>query len=244
MPWWHATVESRHELQNPTSADKILLLGERLGLGPGAQVLDVGAGRGGPAILLAREYGCRLTCVERAEEFAEAARRRVRAAGVDHLVEIVHADAGEVPLEPHRYDAALCLGASFVWGGLGQTLATLTPSVRAGGCIAVGEPYWRTWPLPGDLDPGPEYSGFVPLADTADRVESAGLNLVTLIASSEDDWDRYESLHWLTLDEWLREHPDDPDAQGFREDGARFRREYLSWGRRLLGWAIFVGRRP
>jgi hypothetical protein len=34
------------------------------------------------------------------------------------------------------------------------------------------------------------------LADTVARFETAGIDLVTLIASSRDDWDRFESLHW------------------------------------------------
>ena len=46
MPWWYAVVESRHELQNPTSPEKIRLLGRYLELGP--RVLDLAAGRGGP----------------------------------------------------------------------------------------------------------------------------------------------------------------------------------------------------
>ena len=41
MTWWHAVVEAEHELQNPTSADKIRLLGERLGLGSGSHVVDL-----------------------------------------------------------------------------------------------------------------------------------------------------------------------------------------------------------
>jgi hypothetical protein len=53
MAWWFGVIEARHELQNPTSPDKILLLGERLGLGPDSHVLDLAAGRGGPALLLA-----------------------------------------------------------------------------------------------------------------------------------------------------------------------------------------------
>jgi len=31
--WWHGVVEARHELQNPTSAEKILLPGQRTPLG-------------------------------------------------------------------------------------------------------------------------------------------------------------------------------------------------------------------
>jgi cyclopropane fatty-acyl-phospholipid synthase-like methyltransferase len=87
MPWFFAVVEAKHELQNPISPDKILLLGERLGLGPQSHVLDIASGRGGPALLLAGRFRCRITCVERAEEFHPAARQRVEEAGLDSLIE-------------------------------------------------------------------------------------------------------------------------------------------------------------
>jgi SAM-dependent methyltransferase len=242
MAWWFAVVESRHELQNPTSSDKIRLLGERLQLGPGTEVLDVASGRGGPAVLLAGAFGCHLTCVERAEEFVVVARERMERAGLEEQIDVVHADARDFRLEPDRYDATLCLGASFVWAGLAGTLAALTPAVRPGGFVVVGEPYWRIWPLPGGFEPQVG-EDFVTLPETVGRFEAAGLEPVSLIASSQDDWDRYESLHWLALEEWLDEHPDDPQAAEFRELGRRYRERYLRWERDLLGWAIFVGRR-
>ena len=63
-----------------------------------------------------------------------------------------------------------------------------------------------------------------------------------VIASSRDDWDRYESLHWRVAEEWLVEHPDDPHAAEMRAGYDDARRIYLEIYRPLLGWAIFVGR--
>jgi SAM-dependent methyltransferase len=238
MTWWHAVVEARHELQNPTSPAKIRLLGERLGLDSGSHVLDVASGNGGPALILAETFGCRLTCVERAPEFVATARERTAAAGLEDLIEIVQADAADYPLD--HYDAALCIGATFAYGGLVPTLERLRPAAPL---LAVGEPYWREWPLP--AAPGAERTAegeWLPLLETIERVESTGVRVVSLVASSEEDWDRYESLHWLTLDAWLAANPEHPQAEEFRARGAAQRARYLAWERAVMGWAIFVCR--
>ena len=41
MPWYYAVAERDHDIQNPTSRDKIRLLGELLRLGPDTNVLDI-----------------------------------------------------------------------------------------------------------------------------------------------------------------------------------------------------------
>lgn len=187
MTWWHAVAEARHELQNPTSAEKILRLGEALALGPESRVLDV------------------------------AARERIEAAGLGRLIEVVEADAATADYEPGADDAAPCLGASFVFGGLAETVAALAPAVRPAGFVAVGEPYSRS---------SEPYDEFVPLAETVACFEAAGPRLVTAIRSSDDDW-----------------APEHPQAEEFRELDRRRRDEYLRRQRDGLGWAILVGRR-
>ena len=240
MPWYYAVAEHDHEVQNATSAEKIALLGEYLRLGPETRVLDIACGKGGPALLLASTFGCSVYGIERAPEFVEAAHQRIEAAGLTDLIEVVEADAHAVPLEPEAWDAALCLGATFVWDDLGGTIAALTPTVRRGGHVVIGEPYWRQWPLPRGIDD----QGWVALRETVARFEAAGLVLEGLIASSDQDWDHYESQHWRALEEWLAENPRHPDAADIRERHEQARDDYLSFQRELLGWAIFIARKP
>jgi SAM-dependent methyltransferase len=218
MPWYYAVAERDHEVQNPTNAEKIALLGNYLRLTAESRVIDLACGKGGPAILLASTFGCTVLGIERAP---------------------VEADAHAYPFEPSSWDAALCLGATFVWDDLAGTLAALTPAVRPGGHVAVGEPYWRQWPLPRGTDD----QGYVALRETVAKIEAAGLALEGVIASSEDDLDHYESQHWRALEEWLAENPRDPDAAEIRQRHEQARDNYLSFQRELLGWAIFAARR-
>ena len=234
--------ESEHELQNPISREKLLELGERLRLGPGSTVLDVASGRGGPAVALAEAFGCRVHGIELRTDFHAVALERAAAAGLEETVTFELADAAEVELPPDTYDVALCLGASFVWGGLAGTLDALEPVVRPDGHVVVGEPYWRRLPLP--LDYADRDAPYTTLEGTVDVFESGALRTVAVIASSEDDWDRYETLHWRAVGEWLDANPDHEDAPEVRRRRERDKRTYLRYGRELLGWALFAGRKP
>ena len=234
MPWYYAIAERDHEIQNPTSVEKIRLMGESLRLGPESHVLDIASGKSGPALVLASSFGCRITCVERYEGFVSEARARVGEAGLGELIEVVESDGREFPLEPERWDAALCLGATFVWDDLDGTLSALVPAVRSDGHVVVGEPYWRRSP-PVGMDP----MGYVSLSETAAKFERHGLALIGVISSSIDDWDRYESLHWRAVEDWLAENDDDE----IRSAHEQHRRNYLA-RRDAFGWALFLARKP
>ena len=133
----------------------------------------------------------------------------------------------------------MCLGASFVFGGLAGTIEALSGAVRPAGHVVVGEPYWRRLPLPAEYEERDEL--YVSLEDTVRVFESAGLPVVSVIVSSEDDWDRYETLHWQAVEEWLAASADDPDADDIRARHERRKHVYLHHGRDVLGWAIYVG---
>jgi SAM-dependent methyltransferase len=239
IPRYFIVAERDHELQDPTSADKLRLLGEGLRLGPGTRVLDIASGRGGPAVLFASEFGCTIEGIEIAPEFHAVAVERAEAAGLGERVTFRLGDASREELPAEGYDVAMCLGASFVWGGLAGTLDALEAAVRPGGHVVVGEPFWRKLPLPEDYaernDPWTTLEGTVAI------METGALRVVSLIASSEDDWDRYDTLHWRAVEEWLAENGDDPDAEDIRSRHEHWKQNYLRHQREYLGWAIFVG---
>jgi SAM-dependent methyltransferase len=239
IPRYYVVAESSHELQNPTSEEKLVLLGKRLGLGAESRVLDIASGRGGPALVLARTFGCTVEGIEIEPAFQEVAVGRARELGLAERVAFRVQDASTVELPEKTYDAALCLGASFVYGDLAETISRLAPAVRPGGHVVVGEPYWKRLPLPEDYDD--RNLLLTTLEGTVTLFETEGLPVVSVIASSDDDWDRYETLHWQAVERWLAENPADAEADEIRSRSERHKRTYLRFGRDYLGWAIFVG---
>ena len=242
IPRYFVAAEALHAIQNPTSEEKIVLLGERLELGAESRVLDVASGRGGPALLLAERFGCRVHGVEVSPDFHAVALERAEAAGLADRVDFELGDGAQAVHEPESYDAVLCLGASFVYGGFADTVDALAPAVRPGGYVAIGEPFWRTLPLPPDYPDRDEL--YTTLEGTVTIFETCGLPVVSVIASSDDDWDRYETLHWKAVETWLAANAGDPDAGDIRARHERSKQNYLRYQRKLLGWAILVGWKP
>jgi SAM-dependent methyltransferase len=81
-----------------------LRLAELAEPGEGMRVLDVGAGVAGPARLLARRYGCRVTALDLTEEFCRLARELTARTGLADRVTVVRGDATDMPLPDAAFD--------------------------------------------------------------------------------------------------------------------------------------------
>jgi len=68
----------------------------QLRLQPTDHVLDLGCGWGSGAIYITSHYGCKVTAVTTSEEQYQLASKRVRQAGLDHLVSILQKDYREL----------------------------------------------------------------------------------------------------------------------------------------------------
>jgi cyclopropane-fatty-acyl-phospholipid synthase len=80
---------------------KLRRLADGAGVRPGDRVLEIGCGWGAFALLLAREYGARVTAITLSDEQLTLARARVREAGLDDRVEVRLCDYRDVE---GRYD--------------------------------------------------------------------------------------------------------------------------------------------
>ncbi len=86
--------------------DKYRRIAEGAGLTAGQHVLEIGSGWGGFALYAAGELGCRVTSITISREQHDLARERVRAAGLEDLVDIRLCDYREVS---GTYDAVVSI---------------------------------------------------------------------------------------------------------------------------------------
>ena len=83
-----AVFERRETTLEQASIAKLELVCEKLDLGPRDHVVEIGTGWGGFAVYAASTRGCRVTTTTISREQHDMAARRVREAGVEHLVEL------------------------------------------------------------------------------------------------------------------------------------------------------------
>ena len=86
--------------------NKYRRIAERAGLAPGQHVLEIGTGWGGFALYAAGELGCRVTSITISRAQWELARERVRAAGLESLVDLQLRDYREIS---GTYDAIVSI---------------------------------------------------------------------------------------------------------------------------------------
>ena len=81
-------------------------LADKLGIAPGASVLDVGCGLGGPSRHLASVYGCTVAGIDLNPSLVDLAVMLTGRAGLSDRVTHVTGDATKLPFEPESFDLA------------------------------------------------------------------------------------------------------------------------------------------
>ena len=247
MDTWkfYGITHADHVVCNPTSTERLDELIGLLDLEPGASVWEAACGKGELLVRLAERRRIRGTGVDMSPYEIAVARERAAARAPAAELTIIEGDAAAHPPEPASVDLAVCLGASWIWGGHRGTLRALRGFVKPGGLVLVGEPYWRREPDPAYLVAAELAAGdFSTLHGNVEIAAEEGLTLLYALPSRDEDWDRYEFLQLRAAERWALAHPDDPDVDELLSRARRGTDAYLRWGRDTLGWSIYLFRAP
>lgn len=107
-----------------------------LRLAPGARLLDIGSGVGGPARRAAGR-GLEVTGIDLTERFVTAAGELSRRMGADGNPCFLHASALALPFEPASFDAAMMLHVGMNIADKRRLMAEVARVLRPGGVFAV-----------------------------------------------------------------------------------------------------------
>jgi SAM-dependent methyltransferase len=242
IPRIFTIAESAHRIHNPFTPAKLATLGAALRLEPGARVLDLASGSGEMLCTWARDHGVVGTGIDMSQLFTAQARRRAEELGVADRVTFIHGDAAGY-VSDEKASVAACVGATWIAGGVAGTIELLARSLRTGGIILVGEPYWRQVPPTDDVAKAclaHSLSDFLTLPGLLASFGHVGYDVVEMVLADRDDWDRYEAAKWLTMRRWLDANPGDELANDVRARLTSEPERYAAYTREYLGWGVFA----
>ena len=149
-----------------------------LGLGPGRHALEVASGSGGPALHLARKYGCQVAGVDLNESGVAAANQAALASHIPNAYfQVADADAG-LPFEADRFDALLCLDSLNHFRDRPAVFREWARVLKPGGRLVCTDPVVITGPISNEELARRSAIGFflfVPAVLTEEWLTAAGL---------------------------------------------------------------------
>ena len=114
-----------------------LELARRMNLDASDHVLDIGSGLGGPARTLAETCGCRVTGIDLSAAYCEAARVFSEWTGLDRQVSFQQGDAGSMPFDDDRFDAAMTIHVAMNIWAKDRVYTEARRVIRPGGILAI-----------------------------------------------------------------------------------------------------------
>ena len=240
----HEIAEANHRILNPFTEPKLRLLGEVSGVVAGTRVLDLACGKGEMLCRWAEWFGSggarrrpQPRVPGRGRRTGRGARRRRSRDVRPGRRRDLRARAGRLR---HRARASARRGSAAA--SPARSSCCGRPSGAAGACSSAsrtGSSRRRTRRS--------RRSGSRPTSSCPSRARSTGSRRR---ARSSSRWSSPTATAGTatrrpsggTIAAWLAANPADPDhdaMRAFLDDG---RRTYLRWGRRYLGWGVFVTR--
>jgi predicted O-methyltransferase YrrM len=242
---YYSIAYERMRILNPIPEDAFGLFADLAKLDQSSHILDIGSGKGYTALALTNHAGCVSTQVDISDEWNRRARTLFEQHELLEKTTIIGADASEFTIEKERYDMIICLGNSPIYGGYAQAVEAFMPGLKEQGTILIGEATIRE-DIPADYQSYLEQLEWI-LPNEEElilAIEEQNLELLYARRSSVEEWDQYMGMQWTTVNDYIRDHPQD-DITGELVDWLRDEQEsYLRFQRHFVDWTVYLLRKP
>lgn len=128
-------------------------MASRVTLTPETRVLDVGSGYGGAARHLARNHGCRVTCLNLSEVENQRNRQLTEEQGLTELIDVVDGSFEDIPLEDNSFDVVWSQDAILHAGDRVRVLEEIARVLSPGGEMVFTDPMAADGADPSGLKP-------------------------------------------------------------------------------------------
>jgi cyclopropane fatty-acyl-phospholipid synthase-like methyltransferase len=246
--WKFYSVRERlHTYCNPVNKERFEALLHLLRLKPNSTVLDIACGKGEFLVRLAELYHVTGMGVDISPYFVQEAQARAKRRVPNEALVFMQVDAKDYkPPEGVLFDLTSCMGATWIWNGYKGTLEALKNMTKPSGTVIIGEPYWLKTPDPEYLkaDNMKKETYADTHYDNIKMGENQGLTCIYTMVSTQQDFDHYETLAWMAINNYAHDNPTDLDLPEILERMKHDKHVYLQWQRDTMGWALYVFRKP
>lgn len=231
-----------HKVIGLFSVEKLVNIARFAGLAPGDRVIDFGCGFGENLIAWSERYGISGFGIDAGSEQIEFAQSAIKGSSQESLLEFVHGDATDRSYLDQSYDLAACITATNMFGRADvmfrAAIRHMKEAIKDNGYLLIAEPYYNNENVPDALI---EYEGALHTEqDLIDTISEEGFELVYLLHSSRDEWDRYISSNLYHMIRHLQEHPDDLQRESILTFQKRWQDMYVSYRKKYQECAAFL----
>jgi ubiquinone/menaquinone biosynthesis C-methylase UbiE len=110
---------------------------EQAGFAPGAHILDVGCGIGGPSRYFAAQHGCRVTGIDLTEDYVRTAARLAQRVGLADRVSYRQASATALPFAAGAFDGAYMMHVGMNIADKSRLAAEVRRVLKPGATFAI-----------------------------------------------------------------------------------------------------------